>query len=94
MGESDEKTFKIVCPCCRTAIWIDAAARGILKTEKAAKDKKSLDDLLLKEKKKTEEMATKFEATAELERQKKKKAEDLFAKALAGKDENDEADRD
>jgi Tfp pilus assembly protein PilF len=87
MSESGEKVFKIVCPCCRTTIWVDAAAAGILKTEKAAKAKQSLDDLLLKEKKKVEGMATKFEATAALERQKKQKAEEMFKKALDRKDE-------
>jgi hypothetical protein len=94
MGESGEKVFKIVCPCCRTTIWVDAAAEGILKTEKAAKEKKSLDDLLLKEKKKAEGMATKFEATAALERQKKQKAEEMFKKALDNKDRLNDADSD
>jgi len=86
MDASGEKVFKVVCPCCRTVLWVDAAAEGIIKSEKAAKTKQNLDDLLLKEKKKVEGMATKFEATAALERQKKQKAEELFRKALDGKD--------
>ena len=92
MSESGENVFKIVCPCCRTAIWVDAAAQGVLKTEKAAKPKQSLDDLLLKEKKKVEGMATKFEATAELERQKKQKAAEMFKKALDTKEPSDDSE--
>ncbi|MBM3293652.1 MAG: hypothetical protein FJY82_03920 [Candidatus Aminicenantes bacterium] len=91
MDESGGKVFKVVCPCCRTVLWVDAAAKGILKSEKAAKAKASLDDLLVKEKQKAEGMATKFEATAEIERQKKRKAEELFRKALDGKDPSEDA---
>jgi len=91
MDESGGKVFKVVCPCCRTVLWVDAAAQGILKSEKAAKTKQTLDDLLVKEKKKAEGMATKFEATAALERQKKEKAEELFRKALDKKGDPEES---
>ena len=94
MSESGEHVFKIVCPCCKTTIWVDAAARGVLKTEKAAKAKQSLDDLLLKEKTKTDGMATKFESTAEIERQKKRKAEEMFKKALGAKEPIDDPEAD
>jgi adenine-specific DNA methylase len=78
-----EKVFEIVCPNCRTAIWIDEENRSILKSEKAAhKKKESFDDLLLKEKRKKDGMATKFEATAALEQEKLKKAREKFDKAF------------
>jgi uncharacterized protein YbaR (Trm112 family) len=82
MGQDQGKVFEIVCPCCRTVLWVDAERGGLVKSEKAAKKKESLDDLLLKEKKKVEGFATKFEATAELERQKREKAKEKFEQAL------------
>ncbi len=91
---TDAKTttgvFEIVCPCCQSVLWVDAVSREIVKTEKrAAKKKGSLDDLLEKEKKRRDDFERKFEATAELERQKKEKAKEVFEKALGkvGKDE-------
>jgi adenine-specific DNA methylase len=89
MSEPDDKVFDVVCPHCGTVIWVDGEVRGVLKAEKgAAKRKASFDDLLLKEKKKVEGMATKFEATAALDKQKKDKAKEAFEKAFrkAGED--------
>ncbi len=75
--------FEIVCPCCQSIIWVDGISREIVQTEKRAGRKKgSLDDLLEKEKKRKEEFDRKFEATAELERQKKERAKQAFEKAL------------
>jgi uncharacterized protein YbaR (Trm112 family) len=82
MSQDKGKVLEVVCPCCRTVLWVDAEKGGVLKSEKAAKKKESLDDLLLKEKKKVEGFATKFEATADLERQKREKAKEAFEKAL------------
>ncbi len=87
MNGSDEKTggnvFEIACPHCGTVIWVDAEHQAVLKTERAARKKESLDDLLSREKTKRDGMATKFEATASLEKQKKDKARDAFSKAFA-----------
>ena len=83
-----EKVFEIVCPHCQTVIWVDGENRRVLKTEKAAKKKESLDELLLKEKQKKDGMATKFEATAALEQEKMKKAREKFDKAFGKKDED------
>lgn len=91
----DKKTgvFEVVCPCCQSVLWIDAAAREVVKTERhAAKKKGSLDELLEKEKKRKEGFDQKFEATAELEKQKRQKAEEKFAKAFADKDRSEDED--
>jgi uncharacterized Zn finger protein (UPF0148 family) len=75
--------FEIVCPCCQSIIWVDGISREIVQTEKrTARKKSSLDDLLQKEKKRKDEFDRKFEATAELERQKKERAKEAFEKAL------------
>jgi uncharacterized Zn finger protein (UPF0148 family) len=81
----DKKTgvFEVVCPCCQSVLWVDAASRQVVKTEKhAAKKRGTLDELLEKEKKRKEGFDGKFEATAELERQKKEKAREAFEKAM------------
>lgn len=83
-----EKVFEIVCPHCQTVIWVDGENRRVLRTEKAAKKKESLDELLLKEKQKKDGMAGKFEATAALEQEKLKKAREKFDKAFENKDED------
>jgi hypothetical protein len=85
MTEATSKAgvFEVVCPCCQSVLWVDGVSREIVKTERqAAKKRGSLDDLLEKEKKRQEEFERKFEATAELGRQKKEKAREAFEKAL------------
>jgi hypothetical protein len=85
----DKKTavFEIVCPCCQSVLWVDVVTRGVVKTEKhAARKKGSLDELLEKEHARQQGFDQKFEATAELEKQKKQKAKEAFEKALADKD--------
>ncbi|MGB7295194.1 MAG: hypothetical protein WBC70_06345 [Candidatus Aminicenantales bacterium] len=92
MSEANKKVgvFEIVCPCCRSVLWVDGVSREIVKTEKqAARKIGSLDDLLEKEKKRQDEFERKFEATAELERQKKEKAKEAFKKALVDADKKD-----
>jgi Zn-finger nucleic acid-binding protein len=84
---NDEKVFEITCPHCGTVIWVDGGNRNILKTERVARKKESLDDLLAREKTKKDGMATKFEATASLEKQKKDKAKEAFEKAFASSGE-------
>jgi hypothetical protein len=92
MSEAKRKAavFEIVCPCCRSILWVDGITREVVKTEKhAAKKKGSLDDLLEIEKKRQDEFGRKYEATAELERQKKEKAREAFEKALENVDKED-----
>jgi predicted DsbA family dithiol-disulfide isomerase len=85
MSENEKKTevFEVVCPCCFSILWLDGVTREVVKFEKhAARKKETLDELLEKEKKRKDEFERKFEATAELERQKKEKAKAAFEKAL------------
>jgi len=66
---------------------VDPASRSVIRSEKgAAKPKSSLDELLEKEHVRRQGFEQKFEATAELEKQKKQKAKEQFEKALANKD--------
>lgn len=83
MNGDDGNVFEIVCPHCGTVIWVDGANRNVLKTERPVRKKESLDDLLTREKTKRDGMASKFEATASLEKQKKDKARDAFEKAFS-----------
>lgn len=88
--EKNTGVFEVVCPCCQSVLWVDAVSHEVVKTEKhAAKKKGTLDELLEKEKKRKEEFGRKFEATAELERQKKEKAREAFDRAMgkAGKED-------
>lgn len=82
MSMDKEKVIEVVCSCCGAVLWVDASTGNVVKSEKAAKKKESLEDLLLREKKKQEGLATKLEATAELERKKLAKAREKFEKAF------------
>lgn len=81
--------LKVVCPCCEATLWVDAATEGVIKSEKAAKKKRSLDDLLLREKIKAEDMDHKLEATFELQKKKHDEAEARFKNAFDRKDEDE-----
>jgi hypothetical protein len=48
-----------------------------------------LDDLLVREKKKREGFERKFEATSEMQKERKEKAREIFEKALNDIDEED-----
>jgi hypothetical protein len=92
MSEERKKAgvFQVICPCCQSVLWIDGMTRQIIQTEKkAAKTKGTLDELLLKEKKRMEEFERKFEATAELEKEKREKAKEKFARAMGEADKED-----
>jgi len=82
MNEKKSDVFHVSCPVCRSILWIDPVSHKVVKSEKSQKEKGSLDELLEKEKKRKSEFDRKFEATAELEREKKKKAQEKFAEAL------------
>jgi len=87
MSAEHEGVFEVECPCCRARLWVDGATGGVVKSEKPAKKTESLDELLLKEKRKTDGFATKFEATADLERKKRELAKERFAKAIGNLDD-------
>lgn len=84
MADTDGKPdiFQVTCPCCGALLWVDGKTRAVLKSEKAKKAKGSLDDLLVKEKARTDQFGSKFDATIELQRAKKSKADEIFKKAL------------
>jgi len=91
MSDTDDKdrVFQVTCPCCEAALWVDGGSRTVIQSEKAKKKKRSFDDLLVKEKKRTEEFGQKFDSTFELQQKKLEKAEEKFEKALTGvKDED------
>ncbi len=94
MTESKKKSgvFEAICPCCGATLWIDGSIGEVIKSERAKKKKGSLDDLLVKEKKRQEEFDRRFDAGFELRSEKKTKAEKAFQKALekaeAGEDED------
>ncbi|MFQ6068911.1 MAG: hypothetical protein ACE5LC_00130 [Candidatus Aminicenantales bacterium] len=84
MGSSKEK--KIIqtrCPVCHSLLWVDSSTEEVIKLEKGKKRKDSLENLLLKEKKRREAFEHKFEATAELEKKRLEKTKEEFEKALS-----------
>jgi hypothetical protein len=82
MNKKELTVFHVSCPVCRSVLWIDPVSQKVVKSEKSKKKKGTLDELLEKEKKRKSEFDRKFEATAELEREKKKKAQKKFAEVL------------
>jgi len=88
--KNKDHIIRLVCPGCRLVLWVDCNTQEVIKTEKGKKEKKSLDDLLLKEKKRQEEFGRKFELTAELEKKKLEKAEELFKKGLSKADKEED----
>jgi len=77
-----KEIFSIYCPVCRSVLWIDSITKVVVKHEKGKKEESSLDDLLLKEKRRKEEFTRKLEATAEIGKGKKEKAKEKFKKAF------------
>lgn len=82
MSAEKSNVFHVNCPVCRSVLWIDPVSQEIVKSEKSEKKKGTLDELLEKEKKRRVEFDRKFEATAEMEREKKKRAQEKFAEVL------------
>jgi hypothetical protein len=88
--KKEKEVFQILCPCCQSLLWIDPVSQDVIQSKKGGgKAKKTLDELLLKEKKRKSEFDRKFEATAELQKKKKEEVEEGFRKALtkAGKED-------
>lgn len=88
-GKKTTQVFQIKCPCCHSQLWIDPLTSAVIKSEKGKKEKESLDVLLQKEKKKKMEFDRKFEATSEMQEERRKKAQEIFEKALTGVDKKD-----
>ncbi|TRZ92126.1 hypothetical protein D4R89_01735 [bacterium] len=82
MTDTKDSVFPVFCPCCGARLWVDGEAKGVIRSEKAAKEKSSLDDLILREKKRKEGIDHKLDATFELQKKKHDEAEEKFKKAL------------
>jgi uncharacterized Zn finger protein (UPF0148 family) len=95
MAETKDKpgVFPVTCPCCGATLWVDAESRAVMKSEKAKKAKGSLDDLLVKEKARTDQFGRKFEATFELQKEKQSKADEMFKKALEKAEKGEEEEK-
>lgn len=75
------QVLKVECPNCHSSLWVDPVAKAVIKSERGKKKKGSLDELLLKEKKRRVGFDRKFEATAELEKTRLKNVLEKFEKA-------------
>ncbi len=88
-GKKTTHVFQIKCPCCHSQLWIDPLACAVIKSEKGKKEKESLEVLLQKEKMKKMEFERRFKATSEMQEERRKKAQEIFKKALTGVDEKE-----
>ena len=87
--DKEKKVFRIHCPGCQKVLWIDPVTQQVIRSEKSKRKKGTLDDLLVQEKKKKEGFERKFEATSEMQKERKEKAREIFEKALTNIDEED-----
>jgi len=87
--KESHKVFCIECPGCRKVLWIDPVTRQVIRSEKNKRKKGSLDDLLVEERKKREGFERKFEATSEMQKERKEKAREIFDKAFTDLDKED-----
>ena len=81
--------FSVDCPHCHSVLWIDSQTQEVIKTEKGRRRTESLNELLLKEKKRKSEFERKFEATAELEKKRREKLKEKVEKALSEYDKEE-----
>ena len=88
-SEKEKMVFRIQCPGCQKVLWIDPVTQEVIRSEKGKRKKGTLDDLLVQEKKKREGFERKFEATSEMQKERKEKARELFEKALTDIDKED-----
>lgn len=84
------KMIEVNCPGCNAKLWIDAETGDVVQHKhEGNKAKSSIEDMLLKEKLKKENVDRRFMQAKNLEEEKKKKAEALFNSKLFN-DENEE----
>lgn len=88
-AKENKKVFRIECPGCRKMLWVDPVTQKVIRSEKGKRQKGSLDDLLMQEKKKREMFERKFEATSEMQKERKEKAREIFERALTNIDKED-----
>ena len=88
-AEKEKTVFRIQCLGCQKVLWIDPVTQQVIRSEKGKRKKGTLDDLLVQEKKKREGFERKFKATSEMQKERKKKAREIFEKALMNIDKED-----
>ena len=77
-----EELNKVKCPVCHHILWINQN-NDVIKHEKSRVKKDiSLDKLIIKEKEKKEKFDETFLSAKQLERRKKKEAEEIFKNAF------------
>ena len=86
------KLLKVRCPGCRLVIWVDPATETVIRTEAPAKEKTSLDDLLLQEKQKKSAAEERFLSTVRLRDRKQEEARKRFSEVLSGVDREEDED--
>ena len=67
------QVLEVECPYCHSSLWVDPVEKAVIKSERGKKKKGTLDELLMKEKKRRDGIDRKFEATAEMEKERLKK---------------------
>ncbi len=76
--------MKVVCPVCKSILWIDKDTEQVIKVEKhKAKKKASLDELLGKELKKKELVDETLKAAYDISQKKKAEAKDKFEELMS-----------
>ena len=85
--KENPKVFCVECPGCHKVLWIDPVTQQVIRSERSQRKKGSLDDLLVQEKKKREGFERKFEATSEMQKERKEKAREIFDKAFVDIDQ-------
>ncbi len=85
-----KKIMKIVCPRCKSVLWVDKETEEIIKFEKNREKKKhSLEDLLHKEIKKKEKVDERMNSAYLIGKKKKEEAKEKFEALIGGKPDND-----
>jgi len=84
-----EELFELECPACRCRIWVDSRDKTVVEYKRSEKmTHSSLEDLLLKEKEKKEKVEERFKKADELQKAKKRQAEEIFLRSLQKKQES------
>ena len=77
---------EVKCPYCHATLWIDLESKKVVQHKKTAKkNTASFDQLLTNEKEKKLKVEERFSLAQDLEKAKKKKAEELFNKSFEKK---------
>ncbi len=76
--------MKIVCPVCKSILWVDRETEQVVKVERhKAKKKASLDELLGKEIKKKELVDETLKAAFDISQKKKQEAKSKFEELIS-----------